>query len=195
MDAEQLRYSGAWSRLGALLLDGVIILPLLVLTFWGNRHYRLFTLYYFFPGAIFGLFYSVYLVRRFGGTPGKLIVGLRIRKLDGSPVGYREAFFRYLPWWVLGLLGTTATIIGRSHINDSDFYSLYHVLSLRERGHRLIELDPSWAAPIRTALNLWMLANVIVFFCNPRRRALHDFIAGTVVIYTPSEMPANAPSE
>jgi uncharacterized RDD family membrane protein YckC len=194
MDANPLRYSGAWSRLGALLLDGVIILPLLVLVFGGNRHYRLFPLYYFFPHDMFALFYSVYIVRRFGGTPGKLIVGLRIRKLDGAPVGYREAFFRFLPWWLSALPGSIAMIAVCSHMSDTDFYSLNHVLSVSERTRRLIELDPSWVRPLRTVQNLWILADVIVFFCNRERRALHDFIAGTVVIHAPSEMPANAPS-
>src|SRR3954463_227313 len=97
MNTDTLRYAGFGPRLASLLLDLVIMLPLMVLSFWGSAQFRLFQVYYFVPGILLGLFYSVYLVRRFGGTPGKLIVGIRIRKLDGEPVGYREAVFRFLP--------------------------------------------------------------------------------------------------
>src|SRR5438876_2671458 len=70
---DELRYAGFWPRLGALLLDFLILLPLSAIAFWGSEKYRLFQMYYLLPGALFGLFYGVYLVRRYGGTPGKLI--------------------------------------------------------------------------------------------------------------------------
>ena len=94
---DPLRYAGFWPRLGALLLDFLIQLPLLAICFWSIVKYRLFNLYSIIPSTLFGLFYSVYLVRRYGGTPGKLIAGVCIRKLGGEPVGYREAFLRYSP--------------------------------------------------------------------------------------------------
>ena len=31
---------------------------------------------------------------------------------------------------------------------------------------------------------LWFLAELLTMFTNPKRRALHDFIAGTVVVRT-----------
>ena len=69
--ADHLRYAGFWPRLAALLLDLLIVLPLSALSFWGGERYRLFELYYLVPSILFGLFWGVYLVRRFGGTPGK----------------------------------------------------------------------------------------------------------------------------
>jgi hypothetical protein len=86
-DTDLQRYAGFSPRLGALLSDSMILLPLGAFAFWGGAWYRLFSLYYLLPGAFFRLFYEVYLVRRFGGTPGKLTMGLRICKLDGEPVG------------------------------------------------------------------------------------------------------------
>lgn len=87
MTVDTLRYAGFWPRLGSHLLDFLIMLPLITLVTWAAWHYRLFRVYYVIPGTIFGLFYNVYLVRRFGGTPGKLIVRIYIRKLNGEPVG------------------------------------------------------------------------------------------------------------
>jgi len=56
MNTDSLRYAGFAPRLASLLLDFIIMLPLMVLSFWGSSQFRLFELYYFVPGILFGLF-------------------------------------------------------------------------------------------------------------------------------------------
>lgn len=46
--------------------------------------------------VVFGIFYYTWFVGRFGGTPGKLFLGLRIVTFDGKGIGYWRAFARYL---------------------------------------------------------------------------------------------------
>jgi uncharacterized RDD family membrane protein YckC len=155
----------------------------MALVLWGGSAFRLFGLYYLLPGTLFGLFYNVYLVRRFGGTPGKLIVGIRIRKLDGEPVGYREAFLRYFPQFVLTLLMSVALLFPLFHMSDAEYFSL----SLMQRSRRMLELAPSWYNPLQWTQTAWFWSELIVLLTNRKRRALHDFIAGTVVVHrTPS---------
>ena len=179
MNNECLRYAGFWPRVGALLLDLLIMLPMIALMFWGEARYRLFALYYFVPSTLFGLFYSVYLVRRFGGTPGKLIVGVRIRKLDSGPVGYREACLRYLPDYVFTLLTSVALILPLLRMTDGEYQSLAFV----ERTMRIEKLAPSWYKPLQIAQQVWVWGELVVLLTNSKRRALHDFIAGTVVVH------------
>ena len=186
MNNNSLSYAGFWPRLGSLLLDVVIMLPLSALLLWGDGHYRLFMVYYLIPGTLFGLFYGVYLVRRFGGTPGKLIVGIRIRKLDGEPVGYREAFLRYFPDAIFGLLMSVALLFPLFHMSDAE----YHSLAFMERAKRMVELAPSWYKPLQIVQTVWVWGELIVLLTNRKRRALHDFIAGTVVVHA---APKTAP--
>ncbi|OYW16435.1 MAG: hypothetical protein B7Z55_14200, partial [Planctomycetales bacterium 12-60-4] len=82
----------------------LVVLPLSALAFWGSERFRLFDLYCFAPRTLFSLFFGVYLVGRFGGTPGKLMTGIRVRRVSGVAVGYREAFLRYLPDFLFGTL-------------------------------------------------------------------------------------------
>jgi uncharacterized RDD family membrane protein YckC len=182
---DPLEYAGFWPRLGALLLDLLIMLPLTALVLWCSERYRLFNLYYFVPSVLFGLFYGVYLVRRFGGTPGKLIVGVRIRKVNGEAVGYREAFLRELPELILTTLTSIALLIPVLHMSDTE----YHALSFMERAKRTVELAPSWYKPLQIVQNVWVWGELIVLLTNRKRRALHDFIAGTVVVRTSSNQP------
>jgi len=181
MDTDSLRYAGFWPRLGALLLDLLIWLPLIGLTLWiwKQQQHRLLMLYFFVFIMLFGLFYSVYLVQRFGGTPGKLVMGVRIRKLNGEPVGYREAFLRYFPEFLFGLLMNVAMIYALLHISDS----AYQTLSLSERSVRLAMLAPSWYRPVNIVDHVWVWGELVVLLTNRKRRALHDFIAGTVVVH------------
>jgi uncharacterized RDD family membrane protein YckC len=172
-------YAGFWPRFAALLLDFLFLSPVLALTWWGGEHSRLFTLYSFVPGLALGFFYSVYLVRRFGGTPGKRVMKVLIRKVDGSPVGYREALWRYLPEWVLGTISSIALIVAVLHLSDAEYFA---APSFMERSELVASAQPAWSRPFTVAFNVWTWGELIVLLTNKKRRALHDFIAGTVVV-------------
>jgi uncharacterized RDD family membrane protein YckC len=49
--------------------------------------------------------YNVVPTATVGGTPGKLIAGLRVIRTDGAKVDFRTAFIRWSPILALGLLG------------------------------------------------------------------------------------------
>ena len=181
MSAEErpLHYGGFWVRFAAFWLDFLVWSPLVAVLFLASQSYRLFSFYYLVPGTLMGLFYNVYLVRRFGGTPGKLIMGLRIRKVSGETVGYREALLRYVPDFLFGLLMSVAVIPPLFQMT----YAEYHALSFMERQKHLEALAPNWYKPVQIANHVWIWSEFIVLLTNRRRRALHDFIAGTVVVY------------
>ena len=179
MNTDTLRYAGFWPRFASLWLDMLIMIPLSAATFWCSSQFRLFDVYYFIPGELFSVFYCVYLVKRYGGTPGKLLMGIKICKLDGSAIGYREAVLRYLPDFILGFLMSIALIISVFHMTDAE----YHSLTYMKRSMRMIELAPSWYKPLQWIQNIWIWSEFLVLLTNRKRRAIHDFIAGTVVIH------------
>jgi uncharacterized RDD family membrane protein YckC len=110
----QLRYVGVWRRALAVILD-LIIIGSLGSPIWFNS--GLFTMtttprpssglgpeviqYYANPWtglllAVLPFAYFTLLEGFFGATAGKLLVGLRVVKLDGAPIGWREAVVRNL---------------------------------------------------------------------------------------------------
>jgi len=176
-------YGGFWVRLGALFLDAIILFPIFASIYWGGRQFRLFEVCL---APLVGIIYSIYLVKRFGGTPGKLILGLRIRKVDGSPVGYKEAVLRYLPEFIFGLFGSVALIMVLLQISDADYASL----SLKQRSAYIKAHKPAWDMYAHIAGQIWIWSEFIVLLTNKKRRALHDFIAGTVVMRKSALPPA-----
>lgn len=183
-----MNYAGFWSRFAAGLLDFLFMSPLIALTWWGSTHFRLFNVYYFLPGVLFGFFYSVYLVQRFGGTPGKRLMKLRIVKLSGEALSYREALLRYLPEGLMALCSSVAAMLAVLSLSDAQYFA---ATSFLEQSKVVEAAMPSWNGPLTVALNIWIWSELLVMLTNEKRRAIHDFIAGTVVIKDPqAEVPA-----
>jgi uncharacterized RDD family membrane protein YckC len=118
------RYASFWIRVGAYLIDTLVLLPLTLplLVAIGNRIsgeldrfiqtdrpmdlapiYR----HYFAWGLLVaaGVYaYQVLMVRYFGGTLGKLAVGIRVRIAGtGAVAGWREALLRPVLQLIVGI--------------------------------------------------------------------------------------------
>jgi uncharacterized RDD family membrane protein YckC len=178
-DPEQFEYGGFWRRVGATLLDWVFMIPLgillFALLFVTSRAY----LYFALPNIAISLFYFVYLVKRFGGTPGKRIAGMRITMVDGSPVTTRAAVLRYLPFFVPQALSLLFMI--RATL---DPIAGYESMNFIERMQSLQQETSGWNGILTGVTYAWWIATAITLAANRRRRAAHDFLAGTVVLRT-----------
>lgn len=176
-----MTYAGFWRRFGAFWLDFLCFLPLMGLSSWMDSQYRLFQIWYYIPGLLIGLWFYVYLVKRYGGTPGKLLLRIRIVKLDGTPVGYNEAWVRYIVLFALSAALSAANVLATLNITDAE----YLALGWEERAVRLSELAPSWHSWVTVLINVWVWGEFVVMLTNKKRRAPHDFMAGTVVVRWP----------
>ena len=175
-----VEYSTFWRRVGGALLDGLILLPLSLLAYFGLMYTRLFYLYYFVPGLVILGFYAIYLVKRNGGTPGKRILDLKIVMLDGTPVTTKAAILRYSVQIVLAALSTLGLAMAGFNVTDEEFQPLGYM----QRIATLSAHAPAWNTVVTWSAQGWYVLSAIVMLCNAKRRAVHDFIAGTVVIRT-----------
>jgi uncharacterized RDD family membrane protein YckC len=173
-------YAGFWPRLGAMLIDFLIWLPVVPPSIWAEHQYRLFDLYRFVPLLVLSALYSIFLVARFGGTPGKLLMGLRITQLDGRPVTTTAAILRHLPELMLSALSTFALCLPLLAMSDAQYLEI--TSSMSNRMHYLRSHAPGWYGAVDILGQIWVWGEFIVLLTNRKRRALHDFIAGTVVI-------------
>lgn len=106
-----MRYAGFWVRVGAALLDFLIVIPVLALVFLAFYLAVPDFLSAFFPGRAaqgngallpfrlitmaIGISYETFFVGKWGATPGKMICKLRVVRPDGDRVSYLRAFARY----------------------------------------------------------------------------------------------------
>jgi len=111
-----LNYAGFWVRFGAKVIDGVIYSvvqlavmfvfgPMLGFNFFSSEPPTNFTFLFLYP-VLFAiwLFYSIWFVGRFGATPGKMALGLKIVTSSGAPVSYMKAVARFFAEIVSGII-------------------------------------------------------------------------------------------
>jgi uncharacterized RDD family membrane protein YckC len=172
-------YAGFWRRFGAYLLDFLILIPIMAFAIWGQSKSQFFQVYYLLPGMLVSVFYSIYLVKRYGGTPGKLLAGIKIAKLDGSAIDWRGAIVRHSVLFVLATASSLALALGSFEANEAEYFSL----DWQQQSLYLSSLAPKWNLYVTWAINIWIWGEFLVLLTNEKRRAIHDFMAGTVVIH------------
>ena len=171
-------YAGFWRRFGALWLDFLIVAPWNILVLYITNADRLNILYTIIPSYMFFIFYSIYCVKRWGGTPGKLILKIIIVNCSGNSVGWKEAILRHSVDFFLGMLINLAMIVVLLGMTDDQYSSMKYL----DRGRWIMNNLPFWHKPAFWLNQIWVWSEFIVLLCNKRKRALHDYIAGTVVI-------------
>jgi uncharacterized RDD family membrane protein YckC len=172
-------YAGFWKRFCAMWADTFIVMPIIFFFMWLRGLDKTLAMAIVIPSTAFFAIYHVYFDACYGGTLGKLAVGIRITKPDGSKIGWHEAFMRSAVnfAFVAMIVGVEMWILTR--VNGEDYSNASGIV---EQRRLLRPLMPSWFSAVRTAQHVWFWSELIVLLLNKRKRALHDFIAGTIVI-------------
>ncbi|MCH7513823.1 MAG: RDD family protein [Bacteroidetes bacterium] len=131
-------------------------------------------------------FWSVYLVMRFGGTPGKLILGIRIVDKEGNYLALAPALFRISP----GIIITVFHMLGYKLLIDN-FPGFSGEPSFLEFGKAIDEYGGS---PMKIAMYLgyFVYLDVAVVLFNEKKRAIHDYLASSYVVTKCSLLSAKA---
>ncbi|HSU17522.1 RDD family protein [Longimicrobium sp.] len=173
-------YSTFNQRLAAYLLDALVLLPVTALVWWLQTR----TPAGLAIGATIGLIvpnlYDIVLTATTGQTVGKRLAEIQVRRADGGKVGWGTAFVRRLPVLLVGFVAFLGMLVVAATLTQPDFDGAYSVWD----GLKLLRgATPLWARLLNVLFGFYSLADIITFFANSRHRALHDYIAGTVVIY------------
>lgn len=157
------KYRTLGKRIGAAVIDGLFVaLGGWIILFFSMLGGFASPIVSMTTTALVGLAYFVGLHYRFGQTVGKRIVGVRVLDDSEIPIGFGQAVLRNLPQLLIVMFGVSFSTAGEQSTETVQFGLVF----------------------INGLTALFSIANVIVFFKNDKHRALHDFIAGTVVVRT-----------
>ncbi|MBB4805994.1 putative RDD family membrane protein YckC [Chryseobacterium defluvii] len=171
-------YAGFGTRLASLLLDAIILSPLIFIILFINSFSLDMFFYTIVPNLLFNLWYNIYLPKQYGGTPGKLIMGMQILKLNGQYITFKEAFLRHLLTLMLTAFSVTLMINSILKADEVTFENLSWI----KQSQYLMSLSPVLFTIYSWVSNAWTWSELIVLLTNPRKRALHDYVAGTVIV-------------
>lgn len=159
------KYETFGKRVGAAILDSIILVPVswgvsFVFLFIGNAPPLL-------ASAVSGLISAAYYILthyRYGQTVGKKVVQVKVLDDSEIPINFGQAIVRSLPQLLVPMFAVSFSTAGAP-----------------PDGAHPIEF---WASMVYGLIAIFSVVNVIVCLANKKRRALHDFIAGTIVVRT-----------
>lgn len=104
------RYAGFWVRFAAMFIDGILAftvnfgIGLFAGIAFGNRTdggstAAMIFLVYILPQVIWTSYYTFF-IGKYGATPGKMAVGIKVIRPDGQPISFLRAFGRYWSYWL-----------------------------------------------------------------------------------------------
>jgi len=161
------RYDTFWPRLLAGIVDALILLPLFYLDSMIYEWFpvRAVIVPWFVCTSFAYLAYSIYLHGRYGMTLGKRLFRIAVVDLSERPLSMGQAVRRDSVPLVLTALGVVLELpylLG--WWSEAPGFLEYSYYLLEYAG---------WS---------WFVAELITMLLNDKRRALHDFIARSVVV-------------
>ncbi len=161
----EYRYQTFLTRFFAGIIDGIIFIPLDLINYaFSSEKATIIAIWYILYSFSF-LAYSILMHGFFGRTLGKWITGVIV--IDASErkiLSLRQAFFRdMIPtvFTIIGVILTLPAVMSQSSISNSEL-EFPHLFG--------------------SVMVVWFLAEIVTLLFNKRRRALHDFIAHSVVV-------------
>ncbi|MHC4251344.1 MAG: RDD family protein [Planctomycetota bacterium] len=177
-----MRYAGFWPRLAALLIDTLVCAPLVVILAGHVFGSWVFAVVAFATYAVLENFYFIYLHGRWGQAIGKMCMRIRVVQLDGSKLSWTHAFLRWSVFLVLGTADSISEMTALLSVPKGSFESL----SWTNRMELVDGAMPLWEPLVAGLMLLWLLCDLAVLIFSDKNRAIHDFIAGTIVVTLPS---------
>jgi uncharacterized RDD family membrane protein YckC len=162
-------YQTFWPRFWAGWIDAAVLLPLTLLDdwVWAVGPSPLAGLLWFSVSSLSWGLYSILLHAYRGQTAGKYLMGVRVIDVSGAALSLRQAVLRDSIWVLATLveIGVFAPMIlgGRNPYDaESPLSDGYNLLMAASVG--------------------WMLLEFGSMLFSAKRRAVHDLIAGSVVV-------------
>ena len=175
---QPLTYATFWRRLSAGVID--LLLGVAFTMIFGSIAASSKTTAYVLLPLMWGtmLLYTVVLHAKLGATLGKLTVGIRVTCIDGNRISWGRSIARsavdliFTAYWLSLVVPATFSLPPEAFRGQS-------------WGDLFQTVKQSFPASYETAelfMGAWFWSEFLTMLCNSKRRAVHDFIAGTVVV-------------
>lgn len=178
-------YGSVRRRIAAHILDMLVaLIPMAVIVFVGAGHQEVEIVLTPLRGSLLFL-YLFYFHGKTGQTPGKKWLGLMVVSDQGQRVGFLQAARRDAIFLVLSLPWMVATVVALQRVPPDSYVRLW--------GNGLAALEatlrPEWYEPMQLLLLVIAALQLVVMRVSKRRKSVHDYIGGTVVIRTEAPAP------
>jgi uncharacterized RDD family membrane protein YckC len=177
------KYAGFFVRILAGILDWAFFILFLLIIFIIERIVgKISKNFWIIPQLVIVLFefiYNIIIPKYFGGTLGKLMLKLKILKVNFHEIGFKESFLRYIIVLIWVIYNSIINIKGILYATEYLYNSLN---SLGEWQNYLKSVEPKFTIITTIIINIWIFSEYIILLFNKEKRGLQDYMAGTIVV-------------
>ncbi len=172
-----------WQRIGASVIDGLIIIPLFFYFFDLSYQSKSFAYALALPLAVGFQLLVVFCHARFGATPGKMLLKIKVVDVSGIPLSFQQALRRQSVDLGISVTSTILSLFAIYAATDEVFSSAAGAGMFSEQRLQLFKALESPAQKNLSILaNVWFALEFVTLLLNKEKRAIHDFIGRTRVI-------------
>jgi len=168
MTDDNIKYQTGFRRLGAAFVDTIVFIPLILLDTYIRNYFenKFIIMMWLFIFSVIGISYYVVMHFKYGQTIGKMAMKVKVIDLDETKnITLKQSVIRdsfSIIFQALGLL----------------YFSIQIAKSILPAIHLLEKYDDFLAL----ISSIWILLELLSMLTNDKKRAIHDFIAKTVVV-------------
>jgi uncharacterized RDD family membrane protein YckC len=182
IDADGTVYADFGKRFWANAIDGILLLAGFYMVHLAFDKISLIS--YIVVTSLFTLaaqIFVVWMISKYHATPGKMLIGLIVKTVEKKSVSIRHALLRSSVDIGFALLYGIAFLISLKTFSYSEFRELKMLKGMTYATSHF----PIWHTYATALSQLWFWSELAFLMFNKKRRAIHDFIAGTIVIEKP----------
>jgi len=164
-------------RILAFILDCLIMLPIIIASYFiQHLNYMLSIVFPIFLFLVWAI-YNILFVGKFGRTPGKMIMRIKIIQINDKPMTYTNSFYRILFQFILSLIPLLSSTLTLLSLDPALFNTLDKVgkISLIKNSDYI----PIW---LNSFFSVIMIIEYLTLVFNKRLRTFHDFLGGSIVV-------------
>jgi uncharacterized RDD family membrane protein YckC len=164
--------AGFWIRVGAGLVDGVVLVPVAIIAIFALIHTKSLAPYIVLSIPL--LMYKPFMENYYGATLGKMACGLQVIDKHGKWMNLGVAYLRFLPF-LAQAVAAIALIVWVS------FTPAFQTVSSWFEFGQLVDRSPGNL--INIVMNWVITIDCVTAAFTERKRAIHDMIAGTYCVW------------
>ncbi|WCL50649.1 RDD family protein [Leptospira sp. GIMC2001] len=168
-------YGSLYRRFSAFLIDCIIYSGLFILIYYFLTNYYILLIALTMPITPF---VTLFFLIKFEATPGKMLLGLKVLNDNFQKLSLKQAILRTIIDILFGIILT----IGYLHAMYELNMNIFDVLNF---DNYFDELKRNFSAVYKffDSLNyFWLLSEFIVMNFNLKKKAIHDYLANSVVV-------------
>lgn len=160
------KYHITRERFWASVIDGIVIIPIAVVNQYisENQSSEIILITWLITFTAIVYLYSVVMHAFFGQTIGKMLMKIKVFDVLEIPLTFRQAVLRDIVPLIAGIAFLCADIyfISTNQQNPDQYNAFYSIAG--------------------NVMLAWTVLELVSMLTNEKRRSIHDFIAGTVVV-------------